>query len=271
MKTFREYIYPRLFLDMLPFYPLLMVLGWLASGATVDYAFVLGLVANYIMLMFAFLINDIEDRADDARSQFKSLGTIRHVLYIFGLYKPTEKADPQTGLPYRRFNNLFSSNYLTVSQGYSALLLMGAISFGLSHLAGGWPVSLVALSNIGIGLLYSLKSVRLKSVILADVLSHAYLLAGAQILYFMLYPSAELNAGSWILFAGGYLFSLAGDLDNEYRDFDEDRAAGIRNTSLLLGKERTNAMAKLIKVLSILICVGGGVLTVAVRYSLFGL
>lgn len=253
-KLFAQYLFPRFVMDFSTFYPPLMILGFFAAQLKLDSAFMLGLVANYLMLVFAFMINDIEDREDDAKNKYKKLSILNHLKLNLGIYN---EENAKTDGSYKRFLNPFAHAIWTPTFGYFVLLISAILSILLSYFAGGWLVTLVAMTNLGFGVLYSWKRLRLKALPIIDVLSHAYLLAGAQILYFLAYPNANIDIGSILILLGATLYAIAGDLFNEYRDFASDQEAGLRNTASILGENLTSLLAKLSALVSVTIVMLG--------------
>lgn len=250
MKFFREYIYPRLILDIVTFFVPLMALGvFVARISPLSIEAILGYIANFLMLAFAFVYNDVADAVGDSTSEYQKLSFTQHMRMNLGLF------EQEPGK--RRFKNPFSFGTVSLETGYSWLLGFIIISSVLSLIVGGVLGVFVALSNIVIGLLYSGGYVRFKAYIFIDVLSHSYLLAGVQILYFMTYQTATISLWSILVLFGVMLYSIGGDLWNEYRDFDEDQKEGLKNTAALLGKKRTKLFSKLLPILGIVAVTSG--------------
>lgn len=246
MKIFKQYIYPRLILDLVTFFIPLMAIGIIAARLDPFSKEVwLGILANYLMLIFAFIYNDIEDSEDDAKYKFEALSMGTHLKMNLGLH------EQKAGL--RRFQNPFSNGMLTKQDGFNILLSIIFISVIISFFVGGFYGFLLALSNIVMGILYSGGIVRFKAYLMLDILSHCYLLAGVQILYFFAYPQANIDLFSYILLAAAMSYSIGGDLWNEYRDFDEDTRAGLKNTASYLGKSNTNMASKFLTIASLMI------------------
>jgi len=228
-----------------------MVLGPLAAGLALDGTLLLGMVINFLMLVFAFLLNDVEDRDDDARDEYKELSVKEHILLNLG----TVTQEELTGNAYsdrnsKRFKNPFAESRRNRLVGCIALFLLVMISLLLSYTISP-SAFLVALSNIFVGILYSWKKLRLKSLPLLDVLSHAYLLATVQVLYFLAYPKAIFTESSILILIGVTLFSIGGDLSNEVRDYASDREAKLHNTASLLKERNAKVVAVLCNFLGI--------------------
>ena len=249
MRLIREYIIPRLVIDIAFFYALLMFVGVVATGLPLTWELLVALVANYLMLVFAFIINDIEDRDEDADTKYTPLRLADNVRLVLGI--PAQNKVSGT----KRFRNPFAFDIVSVSTGYLVLFFIGLVSILLAVMIGNRAVILVSISNLVVGVFYSLKDVRLKSVPVFDVLSHAYLLAAVQIIYFFFMPGAVLNEFSWIILAFAFLHSISGDLYNEVRDFEEDQQAGITNSSTLLGEKATANLARIIYGMSAIVLI----------------
>lgn len=87
---------------------------------------------------------------------------------------------------------------------------------------------------IALSFLYSWKKVRLKAYPIVDVLSHCLMLGG------LIFMSAFLVNGTlqgkyYFVFLAVTLVSAYGQFYNQVRDFKEDKKAGLRNTSILIG------------------------------------
>lgn len=250
MKLLKTYIIPRLFTDIVFFYLLLVLLGLVAAGLPFDLNFLLGAAANYLMLVFAFVINDIEDREDDAGAVFVPQTRQDNVRMMLGMHA---KGSNVPGA--KRFLNPFSHGELSVTIGYLWCGILALAALILSILAGGAWVFVIGLLNITIGVLYSWQKVRLKSIPVFDLLSHAFLLAGAEVIYFLAYPNANHAWWGWAIAGLVFLNSVSGDLRNEYRDFDEDQQAGIRNTASVIGKRNAYIFGQVLNIVTIVVIV----------------
>ena len=245
MKLLKDYIFPRLILDILTFYVFLVIVAVIAARLSVSIEVAIGLLINYLMLAFAFIYNDLKDREDDEKSPFKNFSVIEHLQIIFGVKL-------QEG--YKRFRNPFVGDEW-VRTGYTIIAAIFALSLVASYLLGGHLFLAIAFSNLIIGLLYSGGFVRLKKYPIVDIFSHAYLLAGVQIIFFFAYEEAVLDIKSYSLLFSIFIFSMAGDLANEYRDFKEDQETGLKNTASFLGKKNTKIMGQLLQYFSLAVSV----------------
>lgn len=166
------------------------------------------LVANWLAVGFAFMINDVEDAPDDA-------------------------LDPQ-----KVKRNPVSAADLSPRAGWAASLVVAGLSALAYGLLGFWPF-VVGSCCLVIGFLYSWRPVRLKNIAFLDMLSHCLMLAGLQFLaaYFTF---EQTGPDRWL---APFLFivaiSLYGELFNELRDLEGDLKAGLTHTASLLGARIT--------------------------------
>lgn len=193
--------------------PLTLAGGLLAVEAlqtAVDWRLFAVLAANILSMSFAFMINDIEDAPDDALN------------------------------PAKKLHNVISSGALTRRQGWgitwlafvTALLLYG-VSGGRAFISGGLTLTLCYL--------YSAYPFRLKARPVTDVLSHALMLSGLLMATgFFTYHAEPQHA--WLVMLAAVLFSAYGQFYNQIDDYDVDKAAGLKNTAVLLGKMPTLAL-----------------------------
>ena len=221
-KIFREYIYQRFVEDIIiySYGPLLVVL-LIATRLPLNIELLLAITVNYVMYIFSFMYNDVEDRVEDANS------------------------------PSKRFKNPFGYKVWSIETGFALLTVMAIFSIVVSWYIGGLVVTLIAISNLLMGLFYSMKRLRLKNYVVIDLISHSYLLAAVQALYFLAMPNAVNDPFSIAIAVGVTLFSVGGDLENEYRDFEDDQKAGLKNSAHYLGKENTHRLSRLLWLLGI--------------------
>ncbi len=186
------------------------LLGAKLGGGTFDLRLLIVLAANILVVGFAFMYNDVEDAPDDALDAKKA----------------------------RR--NPISAGIISPRIGRVACLIVSALVLGLYATLGGMTFLLGALC-LGLAFLYSWRVARLKAVPVADLLSHGLSLAGLQFLcaYFAFDQGKPY---SWLFFLFVTLISVYGELNNELRDIEVDRKAGIRHTADLLGVRWTKAL-----------------------------
>lgn len=187
-----------------------MALGLRGAPARPDWRVAVVVAANVLAVTFAFMVNDIEDAPDDAR-------------------------DPARGAL-----NAVTSAAIASRDGWRASGVVGALALALFAWAGG-PVLAVGATTIGLGFLYSWRHVRLKAVPGVDLLAHLLMLS--VLLFLAGYFTYDRWPGkTWLVAVSVGLLSAYGQLYNQLRDFDMDRAAGLRNTASLLGRQRTQRL-----------------------------
>jgi 4-hydroxybenzoate polyprenyltransferase len=215
LTRYREYVL---------FVCLTTLMGAKLGGGDFDLRLVIVLAANILVVGFAFMYNDVEDAPDDAMDEKKA----------------------------RR--NPISAGMITPGVGRAACLVVAALLLGLYGLLGLMPFLLGGFC-LALAFLYSWRVARLKSVPVADLISHSLSLAGLQFLcaYFV-YDQGKPY--SWLFFLFVVFFSVYGELNNELRDIVVDQKAGIRHTADLIGIKWT-------KVLMILSLIGAGGVIVA--------
>ncbi|NDJ59742.1 MAG: UbiA family prenyltransferase [Chloroflexi bacterium] len=180
------------------------------NDVPLDWRLVAVMLANILVVAYAFMINDIEDAPDDARD------------------------------PARAARNPISSGRIGVRIGYAACLIV-AVATLIMFALGGLEVFLIGVVTLMLSHLYSWRPVRLKAWPVTDVVSHSLMLSGLLLLAgYFIYDS---NPGVvWLVAASVTLMSVYGQLYNQIRDYEMDKAAGLRNTAILLGERRTYAV-----------------------------
>jgi len=203
LTRYREYIW---------FVVVSTCLGTLAAYGAVGWKLAVVLLANELAVAFAFMINDVEDAADDALDEAKA----------------------------RR--NPVSAGLISRPIAYGASFLAAALAAALYALLGRWPL-IVGATCLLLAFLYSWRPVRLKAIPVADLVSHALMLAGLQ--FAAAYVTFNLTPGPrffWPL-AMALAISAYGELFNELRDLEGDRKAGVTHTASLLGAEAARQLA----------------------------
>jgi 4-hydroxybenzoate polyprenyltransferase len=157
-------------------------------------------IVSLLLMAFAFAINDIEDAPDDAQDKAK------------------QKRNPISA---RRLG-LSEARVFTLLLALAALILSGRLGNNALYLT---------IAGLMLGFLYSFKGVRLKSMPVLDLLSHGLFLAVIQFLLAGLAFGAPWSFPLLAAALGIYGISILGDIRNELRDFEVDRATGIRNTA----------------------------------------
>ncbi len=176
-------------------------------GALLDWRLIAVTLANVLAVAYAFMINDIEDAPDDARD------------------------------PDRAARNPITSGRIPANVGYRATRIVAAATLILYAL-GGLDVLLIGVGTLLLSHLYSWRPVRLKAWPVTDILSHSLMLSGLLLLagYFIYNDRPGIV---WFVAASATLLSIYGQLYNQLRDYDMDKAAGLYNTAIILGQANT--------------------------------
>jgi 4-hydroxybenzoate polyprenyltransferase len=192
--------------EFVSFVVITTLLGAAAGNGTFGWQLIVVLLANWLAVGFAFMINDVEDALDDALN------------------------------PAKVKRNPVSAGDLSPRVGQAASFGVAILAAVLYALLGAWPF-VVGATCLIIGYMYSWRQIRLKSIPIADLISHALMLAGLQFL------AASLTFGHgpawrWV-FPLAFLvaISLYGQLFNELRDFESDVQAGVTHTASLVGRQ----------------------------------
>ncbi len=207
-KQFKGLVQLSRWQEHVPFVVPLTLMGALlavqAAGSQLDLRLAAVIAANILAVTYAFMINDIEDAPDDA-------------------------LDPE-----RAKRNPITNGLLNRRTGYNACLITALVTLALYALAGLWPLVIGGVTLM-LSHLYSWKPVRLKAYPVTDIVSHSLMLSGLLLLtgYFT-YHNAPGDV--WLVAAGATFFSVYGQLYNQVRDYEMDVAAGLKNTTILLGK-----------------------------------
>lgn len=202
LTRFNEYVY---------FVIVTTLLGVAAADGSFDWRFFALLPANWLAVGFAFMINDIEDAPDDALTDQKI------------------------------HRNPISAGLITPQTARVATFIVGFISAALFSTLGLLPF-IFGMTSLLLGYLYSIRSIRLKTIAFFDILSHSLMLAGLQyICGYFTYESRLTPNWYWpLIFVMS--ISIYGELFNEIRDIEGDRAAKLQHTAIVLGEKATHIL-----------------------------
>lgn len=200
--------------EYVPFVVPLTILGALLAArphdTPLDWRLVAVTVANILAVAYAFMINDIEDAPDDARD------------------------------PARAARNPITSGEIGVRMGYAACRVVAAITLILYAVGGIWVLG-IGIATLLLSHLYSWRPIRLKAWPVTDVVSHSLMLSG--LLLLAGYFAYDTRPGIvWFVAASVTLISVYGQLYNQLRDYEMDKAAGLRNTAIMLGENNTKRL-----------------------------
>lgn len=180
------------------------------NGAQLDWRLFVVTIASIFAQSFAFMINDLADAPDDA-------------------------LDPK-----KKQRNPISSGALTYRQGMIVTWGTFVISAMLFALGGMWAFVMGGAMLI-LSYLYSAYPFRWKARPITDVLSHALMLS-TLLLMVGFFTYSAVPGVAWFAFASAFFFSAYGQFFNQVDDYIVDKAAGLRNTVVLLGKNGTKLL-----------------------------
>ncbi len=196
--------------EFVPFTIPVTVFAALLSGKPLDWRLVAVTVANILAVAYAFMINDIEDAPDDSRD------------------------------PARAARNPIAMGELSTRSGWAVSVLVALLSLAL-YAFGGWWVLGIGVLTVLLSHFYSWKPVRLKAWPVADVTSHSLMLSG--LLFLAGYFTYDVNPGwVWLVMLAVTLISIYGQLYNQLRDYEADKAAGLHNTAIIVGERMTRLL-----------------------------
>lgn len=190
-------------------------LGAAAAGGTFGWQWIVALLANWTAVGFAFMINDVEDAADDAMN------------------------------PAKINRNPISCRMISPRVGYIASYATLIISALLYALLGTLPF-IIGVISLLVGFLYSWRRVRIKSMPFVDLIIHCMMLAGFQFLPAYFAYTSVLNDKFWWPFIAIVSISMYGELFNELRDLEGDLKAGVKHTAAVLGENYSKLLANLL-------------------------
>jgi 4-hydroxybenzoate polyprenyltransferase len=229
-------------MDFITFYPVLMLLGAVAVSLAIGTDVIVAAFVNYLLLVFAFLYNDIADREDDKNINHKRLEIFNHIKLNLGLYKKDG---------FKRFRNPFSRSESNLKWGYLSLTVIAVISASLAVIFNGFNAGIIASTNLAVGIFYSGGWLRLKSRPFVDLISHTILLASLPILYFFTLEDAQITTISWIILSGATTYSIGSALENQYRDYNEDQLAELKNTASFVGRRNAKLLSRIMILVSL--------------------
>ncbi len=175
-----------------------------------DLRLVAVVMANILAQSFAFMINDVADAPDDALDPKKSA------------------------------RNMISNGTLSHAESIGWSWGVFILALGLFALAGPWTFVLGAIQLI-LCYLYSAHPFRWKARVGTDVISHALMLATLLVMTGFFTYSATPGL-AWWMFGCAFFFSAYGQFFNQIDDYEVDKAAGLRNTVVLLGRRGTRIL-----------------------------
>jgi len=185
------------------------ILGAIVSQSNFDYKIFIILIANFFSALFIYMINDIEDAAEDAQN------------------------------PQKLKRNPIANKTLSKKEGYFytgiVLVITIVLLVYLSVLSNNKSVILVGLITLSLGFLYSYRKIRLKAIPIVDILSHVYFFAGGLFLASFYSYRQDLSQFGIIMFLLLCGISAYGQFDNETRDYETDIKTKVNTTATLIG------------------------------------
>ena len=184
-------------------------LGIAAGHGQLSWTLIGVLAANWLSVMFAFMINDVEDAPDDALN------------------------------PKKIKRNPVSAGELSPEAAKNASLGVAILAVILYALLGLWPF-LLGFCSLALGFVYSWRKIRVKNIAFLDLASHCLMLAGLQFLTGFIAFDRHQPTLQWLIpLIFVVAISLYGELFNELRDLEGDLKAGLRHTAVVLGSRLT--------------------------------
>lgn len=211
LTRFQEYGY---------FVVITTLLGVAAAQGRFNWRLIVVLLANWQVVGFAFMINDIEDAPDDA------------LLSVKTKYNPV------------------SSGLISPKTAKYATLIISLISVSLFAILGVWPL-INGIANLTFGYLYSIKTVRLKTMAYFDIISYSLMLAGLPFLSSYFAFAFRFNR-IWIW---PFLFIVSiciySELNSEIRELEGDQPPPHQHTAIVLGDRAANVLLMVMLGLSV--------------------
>ena len=187
------------------------LLGAIASEGQFSLKLLIVLLANWLAVGFAFMINDVEDAPDDALT------------------------------PSKAARNPVTAGVITPRFARAASFVVALLSAAIYALLG-WIPFLLGVTCLLLGFLYSWRGLRFKTMAFLDLASHGLMLAGLQYLCGYFTFQTQFNQKWFFPFVFVMAISLYGELFNELRDLEGDIKAGLRHTAVVLGSRWTHRL-----------------------------
>ncbi|MDE2635108.1 MAG: UbiA prenyltransferase family protein [Chloroflexota bacterium] len=209
--------------EHVPFTIPLTIFGGLLAlepEAAADWRLFAVLAGNVLAMSFAFMLNDIEDAPDDALDRQK------------------------------KQQNVISNGLLSRREGIALTVIVFVAALAM-YVASGVMTLAIGGATLALCYLYSAHPFRFKARPLTDVVSHALMLSGLLVAVGYFTYGAEPRE-VWLVIAAASLFSAYGQFYNQVVDYEVDKAAGLKNTAVLLGRGPTSILGHLSIALALL-------------------
>jgi 4-hydroxybenzoate polyprenyltransferase len=180
-----------------------------SAGGYLGWRALIVFIVNWLSIIFAYVINDVEDAEDDARDEKKA------------------KRNP------------VSNGSLTKKEGYIVTLAVFLVTFAIYVLIAfqvqNYSLIWFGLSELVVGFFYSWKPFRFKSMPIIDFLSHGFMLGFASYVTVFYAFNTPFTINTILLAVMIFILSVHGDFENENRDYIVDKEAKLNNTVQLIG------------------------------------
>ena len=174
------------------------LLGIAAARGVFNARLVVALLANWLAVSFAYMVNDIEDAPDDAFS-------------IKNCHR-----------------NPVSNGMISPKTAKIATMIVALLAAGFYAFLGWWPF-ILGVTSLLLGIMYSLKTIRLKTMAMISLISRGLMLAGLPFLCGYFAFTSTLNR----IWFWPFLFVMS--ISVFYAHQDEDKLdRGERITGLMV-------------------------------------
>lgn len=202
LTRFDEYVY---------FVVIATLLGVAAARGPLDWRVLVLLLANWLAVGFAHMINDIEDAPDDAFSA------------------KNQQRNP------------VSSGLITPRTAWIATLVIGLLTSVLFALVGFWTFVFGA-ANLILGLLFSLKTVRLKTIAFIDLVSYGLMLAGLPFLCGYAAHTTRLNRIWFWPFLFLMSIIILAERQDKLKDIERERREQDQHAVFRIGERAVSGL-----------------------------
>lgn len=179
---------------------------------------------------------------------FVMLGVLLACCGLF-MFNNIEDAQDDILVNAKKKVNAVSSQMLSIKNAYLIALISLLVACVL-FFAVGIFTGVLGLGMILLGLLYSWRPVRLKSVPILDIVSHS-LVASLAFVLGSLVGQVSISPNYFVMFFAVFMLSAVGDMNNEIRDYDVDRLTGIKNTA---SKFNLSSITKVLSLITVVAC-----------------
>lgn len=195
--------------DYVCFVIITTLLGVAAAKGGSNWRLIILLSANWLVVGFAFMIQNIEDAPDDALSDSKI------------------------------HRNPLSKGLISPTTARIAAFMAALISLVFLLVLGKWPL-IFGLVTLALGYFYSYRGVRLKAVGMIDLLTYALIFAGLPFLIGYFTFASKVSDNWFWPFIFVLSISIYGKLLDENRRIDGDQSELAHHKAYYLGKRASH-------------------------------